>query len=277
MTYAAFALTVADNIAHVALDRPKQFNSLNPEFWDELPQIFDEIESRDDVRVVVLSGNGKHFCSGLDLASFGGVTGEETVEESRRREATRRHVLDLQASLARIEECRYPVLAAIQGACIGGGMDVTVCADMRYCTKDAFFSVHETNIGMTADLGTLQRLPSLIPDGMAREMIYTGRRVYGIEAKDMGYVNKVFDNHEEMIAAVMEIAREIASKSPLAVVGSKEMLKYGRDHSVADGLNFVATWASAMLTGADLREGLTAQAEKREAVYDNLVPITQSK
>lgn len=278
MSYEAFALTIENQIAHVALNRPDAFNSLNPAFWDELPKVFDEIEARDDVRVVVLSSTGKHFCAGLDLASFKSLEGGDTTDPGRQREAFRRHLLDLHDRLGRIEKCRYPVLAAVQGGCIGGGLDMTVCCDVRYATKDAFFVVQEVNIGMAPDLGTLQRLPRLIPQGVARELAYTGRRMYGDEAKTVGYVNDVYESHEAMLDAVMETAKQIAANSPLAVTGCKEMFNYARDHSVADSLNYVATWTAATLLGGnDLREGVAAFREKRQATYDNLLPIDRSK
>lgn len=279
MAAQAVTLTVTDQIAHVVLNRPEAFNSLNPDFWDQFPKVFDEIEARDDVRVVVLSSTGKHFCAGLDLNSFNSINNDDPdQDEGRKREAFRRHLLDLHARLGRISTCRYPVLAAVQGACVGGGIDMTVCTDVRYCTKDAFFVVQETNIGMAPDLGTLQRLPRLIPDGIARELAYTGRRMYGEEARAVGYVNQVFDTHEEMLAGVMEIAREIASKSPLAVHGCKELMNYARDHSVEDSLNYVAIWTAATLVGGkDLREGVAAFREKRAGNYDNLVPMQKER
>jgi enoyl-CoA hydratase len=274
----AVRLEVADRIAHVILDRPDAFNSLNPDFWVEFPAAFDEIEARDDVRVVVLSATGKHFCAGLDLNSFNSLNASSDQDEGRKREAFRRHLLDLHGRIGRLETCRYPVLAAIQGACVGGGLDITVCADMRYCTRDAFFVVQEVNIGMAPDLGTLQRLPRLIAPGLARELAFTGRRMYGDEARAAGYVNQVYATQEEMLAAVMEIARGIAAKSPLAVHGSKELMNYARDHSVADSLNYVAIWTAATLVGGrDLREGVAAFREKRAAVYDDLFPVTRDR
>ncbi|MBI1180433.1 MAG: crotonase/enoyl-CoA hydratase family protein [Alphaproteobacteria bacterium] len=274
MTGKAVKLEVADQIAHVILNRPDAFNSLNPDFWAEFPAVFEEIEARDDVRVVVLSSTGKHFCAGLDLNSFKSINAPSDQDEGRKREAFRRHLLDLHERLGVIERCRYPVLAAIQGACVGGGLDMTVCADMRYCTRDAFFVVQEVNIGMAPDLGTLQRLPRLVPPGIARELAFTGRRMYGEEAREVGYVNRVFETQAEMLDAVMEIARGIAAKSPLAVHGCKELMNYARDHSVADSLNYVAVWTAATLVGGkDLREGVGAFREKRDVVYENLEPI----
>jgi enoyl-CoA hydratase len=151
----------------------------------------------------------------------------------------------------------------VHGACVGGGIDLIVCADMRYCSADAWFSIKEIDIGMVADVGTLQRLPRLIGDGMARELAYTARRVDGAEARQIGLVNRVFDTPEALREGVREIAAAIAAKSPLSVRGVKEMLGYARDHTVADGLNYNATWNAAMLMSNDLQESMMANMAKR--------------
>ena len=162
-----------------------------------------------------------------------------------------------------------PVLAAIHNTCIGGAIDMTCCADMRYATADAFFSIREIDIGMTADVGTLQRMPKIIPDGVVRELAYTGRNMGAEEAREVGFVNRVFENRETMLREVTAIARAIAAKSPLAVRGSKEMLLYSRDHSVAEGLNYIATWNAGMLSQVDLQAGIEAQLLKKTAIYEN--------
>ncbi|MBL8394435.1 MAG: enoyl-CoA hydratase/isomerase family protein, partial [Candidatus Accumulibacter sp.] len=169
----------------------------------------------------------------------------------------------LQDCLSSVERCRKPVLAAIQGACIGGAVDLVTCCDMRYVAADAQFSVREIDVGMTADVGTLQRLPRLVPDGIARELAYTGRSVDAAEARQIGLANQVFATPEALLQGVRAIARTIAGKSPLAIRGSKEMLNYGRDHSVTDGLNYIATWNAAMLMSADLEESMAALRERR--------------
>jgi enoyl-CoA hydratase len=179
------------------------------------------------------------------------------------RESLRRIILDLQDTLTSLERCRKPVLAAVHGACVGGGIDLICCADMRYCSADAWFTVKEVDIGMTADVGTLQRLPRLIGEGMARELAYTARKVAADEAKEMRLVNRVFESPEALRAGVRAVAAEIASKAPLAVRGVKEMITYARDHSVADGLNYIATWNAAMLMSADLQEAMMSSMSKR--------------
>jgi enoyl-CoA hydratase len=198
---------------------------------------------------------------------------ESSVEAGGKHDTLRRKVLQLQDSFSALEEVRIPVLVAIQGGCIGGGVDMVSAADCRYITEDGFFSVYETKIGMTADVGTCQRLPKIIPEGMAREMIYTGRRLSAAEALNVGLVNRVFPDHESMLAGVMDVAKEIAANSPLAVAGCKEMVNFSRDHSVADGLKYMANWQSGMFQPDDMMEAFAAKAEKRDAQFSPLCKI----
>jgi enoyl-CoA hydratase len=179
-------------------------------------------------------------------------------------------VQHLQDSFTAIERCRLPVLAAVQGGAIGGAIDMICAADARYASADAFFCIQEINIGMTADVGTLQRLPKLIPEGIARQWAYTGERVPAARAAEVGFVNEVFASHDELLAGVTDIARRIAAHSPLAIWGTKEMLNYSRDHSVADGLRYIAGWQSGMFQGGDMAEEFTAKAEGRPPVFEEL-------
>jgi enoyl-CoA hydratase/carnithine racemase len=267
-SFETLQLTFDEHVAAVHLNRPDKANSMNATLWEDLQACFEWLDEEPSVRVVILAGNGKHFCAGLDLAMFGGLHGASS-EPARRAEHLRRTILRLQGNLTAVEKCRKPVLAAIHNTCIGGGVDLVCCADMRYATEDAFFSIREIDLGMAADVGTLQRLPKLIPDGIVRELAYTGRNMDAEEAKELGFVNRVYAERETMMREVMLIAKSIAAKSPLAVRGSKEMLLYSRDHSVAEGLNYVATWNSGMLSEADLAAGLQAQMEKRQATYED--------
>jgi enoyl-CoA hydratase len=257
-------------VAVVCLNRPDRSNALNEAMWQELRTAMQWADSTPEVRAVVLAGAGKDFCAGIDLAMLSGVAQAVAhADPARSREKLRRLVLDLQDCLSSIEQCRKPVLAAIQGACIGGALDMVTCCDMRYASVETVFSVREVDVGMTADVGTLQRLPRLVPDGVARELAYTGRNVEAAEAERIGLVNQVFASQEELAAGVMALAQAIAAKSPLAIRGTKEMLNYGRDHSVADGLNYVATWNAGMLMSADLSEAMAAAREKRAPVFED--------
>ncbi|MDJ0840429.1 MAG: crotonase/enoyl-CoA hydratase family protein [Acidobacteriota bacterium] len=256
-------VSLEDKIAHVRLNRPAKANAMNPPMWGEIEEAFNWVDQTPEARVAVLSGEGKHFCAGIDLAAFEDIMGGNEPCEARKREALRRHLLRLQENLSSIEKCRKPVLAAMHGACIGGAIDMTSACDMRYSTADAIMCIKEVDIGMTADVGTLQRLPHLIGDGIMRELAYTGRNFSGEEARKIGFVNRTYPDKDALLAGVMETAARIAGKSPLAVRGIKEMILYTRDHSVADGLNYIATWNAAMLVSNDLQEALSAAAQKR--------------
>lgn len=262
--FTTLSLTLADQIAEVRLNRPDKSNAINEAMWQEIRQAFAWIDATPEARVVILSGAGKNFCAGIDLAMLAGVQQRIAhADGARSREALRRLILDLQDCLSSLERCAKPVIAAIQGACVGGALDLVTCCDLRYASADATFSVKEIDIGMVADVGTLQRLPRLISEGQARELAYTGRTLNGQEAEKLGLANRLFATPAELEAGVRQIARSIAAKSPLAIRGTKEVLNYSRDHSIADGLNFVATWNAATLLSGDLKECMQAQMEKR--------------
>jgi len=277
MTYQTLKLSVENKIAHVELSRPEKLNTMVMEFWQDMIDVFAKIEQTAEARVVVISSQGRHFTAGLDLSAFAGLAAEinSGVDGGRIREQMKNNVLELQESFNVIEKCRLPVLVAVQGGCIGGGVDLISATDMRYCTEDAFFCIQEINIGMTADVGTLQRLPHLIPSGLVRELAYTGRRLLAAEALGSGLVNEVFTDQDAMLKKVMEIAADIASKSPLAVHGTKEMLVYTRDHSVDDALRYMAIWQAGMFYSNDLFEAAAANAEKRAPVFDDVLPPKQ--
>jgi enoyl-CoA hydratase len=263
----AFEVSVENYVAHLQLKRPDEFNSMNSAFWTELPSIVRALDNSTEVRVIVLSSTGKHFTAGMDLGVFANIGGRFEAEEARRAEALRRLVLELQDSFNVLEQARMPVLSAVQGGCIGGGVDMICASDSRYCTEDSFFVVKETQLGIVADLGTLQRLPKLIPEGLARELAYTSRKMLAQEALTAGFVNAVYPDQASMLEAVMAIARTIAANSPLTVSGTKTMFNYSLDHGVSDSLNYMATWQAGMFRTADLQEAMTAAGEKREAKF----------
>lgn len=273
MAYTSIEISREGPIGHIRLCRPDELNTMTRAFWSELPDALFSLDTHGDTRVIVLSSSGKHFTAGMDLGVFGEVNRPaEQREVGRSREALRRMVLDLQASFDALEQVRVPVLAAIQGGCIGGGVDMISACDARYCTQDAFFCIQEVNIGMVADLGTLQRLPKIIPSGIARELAYTGRRLPAARALQIGLVNEVYPDHNALLEGVMGVAREIAERSPLAICGTKEMLNYTRDHSVRDGLEYIAAWQSGMFQSGDMVEAFAAKAEKRPPRYEDLAP-----
>ncbi len=270
MSYTRFTLHIADHIAQVQINRPDKANALDEAAWDELLAIFSAVDADPEVRVVVLSGAGKHFCSGIDLSLLASLQHQTAhVDGARSRELLRRKVLELQAPVNAIELCRQPVIAAIHGGCIGGGVDIVSACDLRYCTEDAVFCIKEIEVGMVADLGTLQRLPKIIAPGIVAELAFTGRQMNGREAVAIGLANRAFPDGPSLHAGVLAVAQGIAAKSPLAIRGTKEMLRYTRDHTIADGLNYIATWNAAMLVSADLTEALQAAQQKRPAVFNN--------
>ena len=278
MNTTCFEVSIADHIAHIVLNRPEKRNSMITAFWDELPLVISALEQDDSVRVIVISSTGPHFTAGIDTAVFASneTPNEDLreVEHQKRRHGARFYdnVLRMQRTFNCLEECRVPVLAAIQGGAIGGGVDLITACDMRYMSKDGFLTIFEINIGMTADVGTFPRITKLIPEGIARELAYTGRRMGAEEAKNIGLVNAVFDTHEELLAGVMEIAREITKKAPIAIYGSKRLITYSRDHSTADSLDYISIWNASMLNSAEVREAMSAAGEKREGDFASLPP-----
>jgi enoyl-CoA hydratase len=270
--YTCFEVKVEDHIAHVIMNRPDQFNSMTRLFWKELPELIRELDKNAEARVILLKAEGKHFSAGMDLANFmpGDKKDEVKKDPARMRETFYHEVLELQDAFTALEECRMPTIAAIQGACVGGGIDMVAACDMRYCSADAFFKIAEVDIGIAADVGTLQRLPTLIPIAAVRELAYTGRKFDAVEAKTLGLVNDVFESYEELMVEAEKIAKTIASKSPLVTRVIKKQINYARDHSVRDSLDYHAAWNSSLLSGRDMEAAMTSYMNKETGEYDDL-------
>ena len=278
MNYESFKYTSKEGVGHLILDKGEDLNKMTMNFWYELPRILDEIDKDASLRVLILSSTGKHFCAGMDLKNFGSLGNDaekktNVPDKARIGESLYRVAKELQDMLSKLEKLRIPVLAGIQGGCIGGGLDLVTAADMRFASKDAFFCIQEVNIGMAADIGTLQRLPRVIPEGKVRELAYTGRRMPAEEALEAGLVNKVYESHEEMISGLKEMAAVIASKSPLAVYGTKAILNFSRDHTIAEGLEYNALWSGAMLPQEDMAEAMMSNMEKRDPEFQDMQEI----
>ncbi len=274
MTYTCFTVEIADHIAHVRLNRPEKANSMIPEFWRELPEAIDRISNDAAARVIVISSEGKHFSAGMDISVFmSGSLDADPRNAHVSAEAFRHKIKSLQETFNCLERARQPVLAAIQGGAIGAGVDLATACDCRYASADAFFAVHETAIGMTADVGTFPRLVKIISEGWARQMVYTAERLPALKAREIGLVNEVFESPEALLDGVMEIARRIAAHSPLAVTGCKAMANYARDHSTADALDYIAVWNAAMLRPDDIKEAFIARNEKRTPQFASLKPV----
>ena len=277
--FECFDLEIENKIAKLTLNRPEKLNSMIRSFWDELPEIITAIDQDALARVIVISSTGKHFSAGMDLSVFSqnDVTSSDNKnkkEEGRFRGSFYKNLLKLQETFSCIDNSRIPVLMAMQGGCIGGAVDFASASDMRYCTEDAFFCIQEINIGMTADVGTFPRLPYLIPIGLVKELAYTGRRLLADEAKEAGLVTKVFKNQDDMMNYVMDIATQIAEKTPLAVWGSKDMINFTRGRTVKEGLDRIALWQSGMYhPKVDMKEAFDAQMENREAEFEDLYPL----
>lgn len=275
-TYTAFDVSVENSVAHIVLKRGDKLNTMIPEFWNELPEIVDGLNKSGEVRCIVVSSTGKHFSAGMDLAVFAGgnpINQPGADDRHLQSEIFYHNLKKLQTSFSCLEEARMPVIMAIQGGCIGGAVDFACVADFRFATRDAWFSIEEINIGMTADVGTFPRLCRIMPEGWVKQLAYTGERMSAEKAQQVNLVNELFDTHEAMVARALDVAQTIAEKNPLAVTGCKQMINYARDHSTADCLDYIAVWNAGMLPPSHMKEAFTAKAEKRKPVFNNLLPL----
>ena len=267
-----FDVEINNSIAHIRFNRPEKRNSMNEDFWNLFPKEVEELDNSGDIRALIVSSTGPHFSSGIDLNMFK----DDVVEDESKHELGRsrgyfiQQLHYLQNAASCLEAARFPVIAAIQGGCIGGGIDLVTAADMRICTKDAFFLIEEINVGLAADIGTIQRLPKIIPAGIAREWTMMGEKVSADRAKEVGLVSSLHENQEEMLKSAFETAEKLASKTPLAMWVTKEVLNYSRDHSVKEGLENVALWNAAMLHKEDVMTTMMSKMQKKKPEYRNL-------
>jgi enoyl-CoA hydratase len=271
-TLTCFTLTITQHIAHLVLNRPEAMNTMHPTFWRELDEVLTRLHNSGEARVLLISSTGKHFSAGMALETFGGANllDDGSAEG---RAAIFDLLTDMQATFTKLETLRMPVIAAIQGGCIGGAVDMVSACCLRYASSDAFFCIQEINIGMVADVGTLQRLPKLMPLGVVKELAYTGRRLPAAQALGYGLLNQVFENQDALLAGALQVAREIAAKPPVAIWGTKQALHYARDHSVDDALKQMGWLQGAIWSNAHVREAVTAMKEKRSGNFPDLSPL----
>ena len=265
----SFTLTEQNHIAHLVLSRPEAMNTMHPTFWRELDDVLTRIHREGTARVLVISSTGKHFSAGMALETFAGAI-QMDDQSPEGRAAIFDLLTDMQSTFTKLERLRIPVIAAIQGGCIGGAVDMVTACCIRYATADAFFCIQEINIGMVADVGTLQRLPKLIPEAVVKELAYTGRRLGADKALGYGLVNAVFDTPEALLAGALQCAAEIDAKPPVAIWGTKQAIHYTRDHSVHDALEQMGWLQGAIWSNTHVRESVAAMKEKRAGQFTPL-------
>lgn len=268
-----FALSSQAGIAHLQLNRPERFNTMAPAFFPAVRDAINELSDAGATRVLVISSTGKHFSAGMALDVFGADAAALVTANARQRLAFQDHLRRLMACFDAVEAARFPVIAAIQGGCVGGGLDLACSCDIRVCSADAFFTLQEINIGMAADLGVLQRLPKLVPQGLAREMAYCGERIDAQRALAGGLVNTVLPDASALLAHAMKLAASIAGKSPLAIAGSKRTINYARDHSTAEALEQMTLLQSAIFDIDEMGRAIAGWKAKAAAQFDDLSVI----
>lgn len=267
------AIDVDDRVATLWLDRAEKRNALGPAFWTDLPRAMAAIGSDPEIRAVVVAARGPHFSVGLDLVAMSDLVGSAPSAHgtqpspASRAQSARSEILRLQASVTSVASCPLPVIAAIHGYCIGGGVDLAAACDIRLASADAIFSVRETKVAIVADLGSLQRLPHIIGKGHVAELAYTGKDITALRAESIGLVNRVSPDPDAVLDDARQLAAEIADNSPLAVQGTKAVITASESRSVAEGLEFVAVWNAGFLASDDLREAMAAFMEKRPAQF----------
>lgn len=269
----AFDISRDGPVAHLRLTRPEVSNALNMAFWREFGPALKALDATGEVRALVLSGEGRNFCAGMDISVFSGGAILQT-ETAARRQAFHQAARDLQDALTALERVRFPVIAAIQGACVGAGLDMVAACDLRLASADAYFRIEEINIGMMADVGSLQRLPRLLPDAVVRELAYLGTRLDAGRAERLGFVNAVAADAEAVVAVALDMAHRIAARAPLAISGSKAALIYARDHTVAEGLEWAAVMQGSIWNTADVLAAIAARRDGTPGDFAALSPLT---
>ena len=271
-----FDIEFLGHVAHIKLNRPEKRNAMNWDFWRDLPRIVGDIDTHARARCIVLSSTGPVFSAGLDLSLFGQdvFASSKTAKMNEKELQTPQNFMSflsfLQDSISSLQKARIPVICAIQGGCIGGGVDLICSADIRLATNDAFFSIRETKIGMVADVGTFPRIVKLLPEGIVKELAFTGRNFSAQEAKEYGFVNRLYESHGALIEGALKIANEIASNSPAAVYGCKKVIDFSRDHTIDEGLEWINMWNASMLSQSELMEGFQSYKSKKEGNFAEL-------
>ena len=271
-----FELHIDKHIAHLVLNRPSELNTMHMVFWRELDSVLHSLHANPQARVLVISSTGKHFSAGMSLDAFGASVSMDD-QSAEGRAAIADLLWELQSTFTRLENLRIPVIVAIQGGCIGGAVDMVTACCLRYASADAFFCIQEINIGMVADVGTLQRLPKLIPMAVAKELAYTGRRMGAEHALQHGLVNQVLPDAASTLEAAMKAATEIASKPPIAIAGTKQALHYARDHSTEDALKQMGWLQSGIWSNRHVQEAIAAFQAKRTGHYPELAELKSFK
>ena len=271
-----FDIEFLGHVAHIKLNRPEKRNAMNWDFWRDLPRIVGDIDTHARARCIVLSSTGPVFSAGLDLSLFGQdvFASSKTAKMNEKELQTPQNFMSflsfLQESISSLQKARIPVICAIQGGCIGGGVDLICSADIRLATNDAFFSIRETKIGMVADVGTFPRIVKLLPEGIVKELAFTGRNFSAHEAKEWGFVNRLYESHEALIEGALEMAKEITLNSPAAVFGCKKVIDFSRDHTIDEGLDWINMWNASMLSQSELMEGFRSYKDKTEGKFAEL-------
>lgn len=270
MTVRAFDLSIDAGVAELRLDAPQSLNALTLGGIQALGAAVRQLRADPAVRCLVIASTGKHFTAGLDLTEFAAEDDRFDVTSARARRRFEERLSTLMSELDLLDRAPFPVIAAIQGGCIGAGVDLVTACDLRLCSADAFFVIQEINVGLAADLGTLQRLAKLIPPGLAREYAYSGRRLSAERALQIGFVNSVHPTAADTLVAARALALEIAAKSPLAIATSKQALNFARDHDLRTALEQMATLQSARLSLEEIREAVAAQQAGRAPKFEDL-------